>query len=80
MLSILSQNIFSQFLAPFIIYLWVHNSANFFFKNYIMVPRVSTSSFLIFSYSSWKLMMPFSMGTGLERVGIAGPELAMSLG
>ena len=25
-------------------------------------------------------MMPFSIGTGLERVGIAGPELELSLG
>ena len=25
-------------------------------------------------------MMPFSTGTGLERVGIAGPELELSLG
>ena len=25
-------------------------------------------------------MMPFSTGTGLERVGITRPELAMSLG
>ena len=28
----------------------------------------------------FKLMMPFSAGTGLERVGIAGPELELSLG
>ena len=26
------------------------------------------------------VMMPFSTGTGLKRVGIAGPELAMLLG
>ena len=25
-------------------------------------------------------MMPFSIGTGLERVGIAGPELELLLG
>ena len=25
-------------------------------------------------------MMPFSIGTGLERVGITGPELELSLG
>ena len=25
-------------------------------------------------------MMPFSTGTGLERVGIAGPELELPLG
>ena len=25
-------------------------------------------------------MMPFSIGTGLERVGIVGPELELSLG
>ena len=25
-------------------------------------------------------MMPFSIGIGLERVGIAGPELELSLG
>ena len=25
-------------------------------------------------------MMPFSTGTGLERAGIAGPELELSLG
>ena len=25
-------------------------------------------------------MMPFSTGTGLERVGIAGPKLELSLG
>ena len=23
----------------------------------------------------WELMMPFSTGTGLERVGVVGPEL-----
>ena len=26
------------------------------------------------------MMMPFSTGTGLEHVGIAGPELELSLG
>ena len=40
------------FLTPFIIYLWVHNYTNFFNKNYIIASRVSTSSVLIFSYSS----------------------------
>ena len=28
----------------------------------------------------WYLMMPFSTRTGLELVGIAGPELELSLG
>ena len=31
-------------------------------------------------YSYLVLMMPFSTGTGLERVGIAGPELELPLG
>ena len=53
-LFILSQNIFSPFLAHLIIYLWVHNYANLFFKNSIMALRVSTSSIHNFSYSSRK--------------------------
>ena len=34
----------------------------------------------ISSLSNSLLMMPFSTGIGLERVGIVGPELELSLG
>ena len=41
---------------------------------------VTSLSNKISSLSNSLLMMPFSTGIGLERVGIVGPELELSLG
>ena len=68
MLSILSQNIFSQFLAPFIIYLLVHNYANIFFKNYIMAPKVSAFFFHIFLGNNYSIFLVLSCSMYLLRL------------
>ena len=49
-----------------------------------LIPSVAERSALfvkeLSSHRRRQLMMPFSTRTGLERVGIAGPELELSLG
>ena len=51
------------------------NYINFIIFYHSIVGKIHVSDRKIYI-----LMMPFSTGTVLERVGIAGPELELSLG